>query len=79
MADETPLLKQTLRATALMLVPVALFLGVVSAAALAIAPASPHSGSAAVVEGDRPAPPVVGEKPPSRGARASVKIAPSKL
>ncbi len=79
MAEETPLLKQTLRATALVLVPIMIFLGIVSTAALAIAPASSRA-SAPAVEGDKAAAASPeGDKAAPRGARASAKIAPTKL
>ena len=80
MAEELPLLKQTLRVTALVLVPIVIFLGIVSTAALAIAPASPRASAPAALgdkaaaaspEGDKAAAP--------RGARASAKLAPNKL
>lgn len=75
--EDVPLLKPTLRTTALMLVPTALFLGLISVAALAIAPASPRSDAAAAhVEGDKStsgSTPADTDKTPARGTRASAK------
>ena len=72
--EDAPLLKPILRTTALMLVPTALFLGLISVAALAIAPASPRTTEAAHVEGDKAgSAPADTDKTPARGARASAK------
>lgn len=73
MNPETPLLKQTLRTTLLMVVPVAAFLAILSAVALfAVPSSSPTSGAKeerVITAGDQSATP----SPRIPGARATVK------
>ncbi len=79
MNPETPLLKQTLRTTALMVVPVAAFLAILSAVALFAVPSSSPSGAtkeervvtAGDKSGDQATTPVANPRIP--GARATVK------
>lgn len=72
--EEAPLLKPTLRMAAMMLVPTLLFLGVLSAAALAVAPSSPRTDAPAAADDSKPnGAPADGEKSSTRGARASAK------
>ncbi len=72
--EEAPLLKPTLRRAAMMLVPTMLFLGLLSVAALAVAPSTPKSADAPSVEDSKQnVAPADGDKGSARGTRASAK------
>ncbi len=75
--EEAPLLKPTLRMAAMMLVPTMLFLGVLSVAALAIAPSAPKSADTSAQgasDSKQTAAPPEGDKTRARAAKTPGKI-----